>query len=527
MIGRATVGLALAAALVVPLQSVADEPTPTPGPATPGAAASDPAAVALEALETAEDLLAGTPATGTPGLVPDPSTDTESQSDPTTDVTLALLDVRQSLGDLPASEKDRARRLLSRPSSPGPTDTVSYPVGADRAHCSEHFCVHWAASGHHRPDLTDENVNGVPDQVERVAQEAEVVWTKEIDGLGFLPPLSDGTRGNLAPEDRSGLIDVYLGDTGAQGIYGYAETEGWGSRLSGFLVIDDDFEDFATPPLDSMKVTLAHEFLHLSQFSTDVTEDQWLMEGTATWIEEQIHDDINDNRQYLSMCSLRVQQMPLDHPDGWYGNWIFFEHLTKSYGAGIVQEIWHEARSTRVYSFQAIQAALAKHGSCLADDLSRFAGSNTIPAKFYPEGRNYPSARTAGAWTLAWSRPTTGTVRTRIPQLASKSYSIAPHAALSSKWRLRVTIDAPSYSTRAYLVLHRPGSVTQRKPIRLNSSGNASFSVPFHRGSVTKVSVSLSNTSRRFTCDRDTARSCEGVPRDSNRLFRLRATATS
>src|SRR3546814_12631173 len=105
--------------------------------------------------------------------------------------------------------------------------------------------------------------------------------------------------------------------------------------------------DFATPPLDSMKVTLAHEFLHLSQFSTDVTEDQWLMEGTATWIEEQIHDDINDNRQYLSMSSLRVQQMPLDHPDGWYGNWIFFEHLTKSYGAGIVPEIWHEARSTR------------------------------------------------------------------------------------------------------------------------------------------------------------------------------------
>src|SRR3546814_15973972 len=91
---RATVGLARAGALVVPLQTVAYEPPPTPGPATPGAAASDPAAVALEALETAEDLLAGTPATGTPGLVPDPSTDTESQSDPTTDVTLALLDVR-------------------------------------------------------------------------------------------------------------------------------------------------------------------------------------------------------------------------------------------------------------------------------------------------------------------------------------------------------------------------------------------------------------------------------------------------
>src|SRR3546814_5767192 len=145
--------------------------------------------------------------------------------------------------------------------------------------------------------------------------------------------------------------------------------------------------------------------------------------------------------------------MPRYHPEGWYGNGILFEHRTKSYGGGIWQEIWHDARATRVYSFQAIQAALAKHGSCLADDLSRFAGSNTIPAKFYPEGRNYPSARTAGAWTLAWSRPTTGTVRTRIPQLASKSYSIAPHAALSSKWRLRVTIDAPSYSTRAYLVL--------------------------------------------------------------------------
>ena len=42
------------------------------------------------------------------------------------------------------------------------------------------------------------------------------------------------------------------------------------------------------------------------------TEDLWLLETTATWVEEQVYDDINDNRQYLPVSQIYAPNIPLD-----------------------------------------------------------------------------------------------------------------------------------------------------------------------------------------------------------------------
>ena len=47
-------------------------------------------------------------------------------------------------------------------------------------------------------------------------------------------------------------------------------------------------------------MTAAHEFFHAVQFAYDAADDQWFMESTATWMEDEIYDDVNDNLQYLS-----------------------------------------------------------------------------------------------------------------------------------------------------------------------------------------------------------------------------------
>ncbi len=81
-------------------------------------------------------------------------------------------------------------------------------------------------------------------------------------------------------------------------------------------------------------MTAAHEFFHAIQFAYDFTEDPWLLESAATWIEERFADDVNDNRAYLKYGQAARSTTSLDLFDGGglahYGNWVFWEFLSES-----------------------------------------------------------------------------------------------------------------------------------------------------------------------------------------------------
>ena len=105
------------------------------------------------------------------------------------------------------------------------------------------------------------------------------------------------------------MTDVYLADIGDYA-YGYCNTDlppgeyVEGNAVYTFCVLDndysfDEFGDANTPAWSFMQVTAAHEYFHAVQAAYDWEEDFWLLEATATWVEDEVYDDINDNVGYL------------------------------------------------------------------------------------------------------------------------------------------------------------------------------------------------------------------------------------
>ena len=137
---------------------------------------------------------------------------------------------------------------------------------------------------------------------------------------------------------------------------------------SSYCVLDDDFSrrQFGARPIDSLRVTAAHEFFHALQFGYDFREDPWLLESTATWIEESFADPVDDNRRYLRFGTVRRPGVPLDDFSNdryaQYGDWAWWEFLTDRYGEGVVRAVWRRADTVRdapdLFSVAALGAVL-------------------------------------------------------------------------------------------------------------------------------------------------------------------------
>ena len=134
--------------------------------------------------------------------------------------------------------------------------------------------------------------------------------------------------------------DIYLADIGPEALYGYCTTDEplaeneWDAWA--YCVLDNDYaaNEFTTgTPMQNMRVTAAHEYFHAVQFGYDAFEDGWFMEATATWAEDELFDDIDDNLQYLSAGPLGQPWVPLDWFGGshHYGDWIWFRYLSERF----------------------------------------------------------------------------------------------------------------------------------------------------------------------------------------------------
>ncbi|HET7506863.1 MAG TPA: MXAN_6640 family putative metalloprotease, partial [Solirubrobacterales bacterium] len=193
----------------------------------------------------------------------------------------------------------------SRPTdNPDPNrNAYSVPEAKGSPACSQHFCVHWVAEGLDAPNLSDRDGNGVPDFVERVLRVAEHVHQVENEKLGWAEPRSDGRQGS-----HRGKTDVYLSQIGGE-LFGYAAPDrGQGKKgriprhLHGYLVLDNDYSAFEFPgtkPLSDLEVTFAHEYNHILQFGYDAYQDPWFAESSATWMEDQVYNGIDDYLRYV------------------------------------------------------------------------------------------------------------------------------------------------------------------------------------------------------------------------------------
>jgi hypothetical protein len=467
---------------------------------------------AEQALQRAQDVL--------DGVVP------ASAADVDVDPTLALRDLFVALPALTPADRAAAGTMLARPTD-GANDPYGdgYTVPAKRK-CGGHICMHWVPTTEDAPPSTA--------WVNKNLKTMNKVWQLEVGKMNYRQPVKDGNHGG------NGKLDVYLAELGSKGYYGYCAPEyykpGRKREASGYCVLDNDFaqSQFGAPPMDSLRVTAAHEFFHAVQFAYDFKEDHWLMEASSTWMEERFADGVNDNLQYLPAGQVSKPGVPLDtfNPSGveQYGNWVWFEFLSSRFGNGVVRSIWNQAGafpgSGKKYSTQAVTSVLRHHGS-FRSVFARYAAGNITPGNTYAEGKSWPSADVAHSWKLSKSTRTAGAAF-KIDHMASRNVALKPDSSLAGKrWHARIKVDGPGRASSpvAYVVVHRTHGKPITKSVHLNRKGHGSLKVPFSHGRIGRVTVTLANASTRFACHQGTNFSCRGKARDNNRKFDVKVSA--
>ncbi|MEZ0581203.1 MXAN_6640 family putative metalloprotease [Nocardioides sp. MH1] len=436
--------------------------------------------------------------------------------------TLAMRDLFVARPRLDPLEKIVARVLLARP-----TDGANDPGGdgyrgASEKVCGRRICVHYAVRGADAPPSRRWAL--------RTLRVLGSVWDHEVDGLRFRPPPADGKRGG------DSRFDVYLAELGSRGLFGYCTPERRvrGERLaaSSYCVLDDDFakRQFGEPAINSLRVTAAHEFFHAVQFGYDFREDPWLLESTATWMEETFADRVDDNRRYLPYGTVHHPGVPLDDFSNdryaQYGTWAWWQYLTDRYGQGLVRAVWRAAdsvgRGTNLYSVEALAAVLSRHGG-LGRALTSYAVANLSPADSYAEGRSWPSAEVGHPSPIGPDQPK-ATRRVRIDHLAARHVAFRPGSHLSGRWwRLRVHVEAPRRRSAARVVVRRADGSAVAHVLRLDRAGDGDLAVRFDPARVHRVVVTLVNTSTRYDCHEDSLFACGGKPLDDGARYAVRA----
>lgn len=426
-----------------------------------------------------------------------------------------------------------ARRVASYSVTSTPHDTVT-PMTRERAGAvndrpalsgtatvdcgfSPTMCLHYTTAGE------DAVTASYVKQVEATLTHVDGVY----HASGYRYPDADASSGTA--NNPNGKIDVYLQQLGNSDYYGYCTTTApaspRGNRdASAYCVLDNDYADRIykhQTPLHNLQVTVAHEYFHAVQFAYDYTEDSWFMEATATWAEDELYTNINDNRQYLPYGPLGRPSIPLDDDSGGpnvYGDWLFFRYLTERFGGRsgplpvIVRQMWVAAARPGIYSIRAVEAALHGHGTDLRTQFADFADANRHPQTSYSEGRAYHSAAPAATYSLTRVHPRragSGTVH----HLASVTEELR-HGTVRG-WHLHVTVTTttPADSAARVSTWLRNGHVhTVRVPLNRRIG---SVTVPFG-AQVERAEITLVNSSARYRCDTGDVYSCEGTPIDDD-----------
>lgn len=462
------------------------------------------------------------------------------------DATLILRDLALRVRYLESpAERARAAAILSRPTdNPNPDDADNtYGATAEATPvCGANVCIHYVTSGTHAVDPTDGGDPGsTPDYVDAALNVFQNdVWAQEVTGMGYRPPKSDlssDNNGSSSADVTGAKFDVYLADLGDENLYGYCTTDdphfGPGSTYqffdaSSYCVVDNDFDSSQFPshtPLQNLQVTAAHEFFHAVQFAYDAADDQWFMESTATWMEDEIYDDVNDNVQYLVDGPLGKPLTPLDkgatNADPCchvYGDWIFFRFISEKFDATLIQLMWKRADASEDtdggggpdgvgpddFSIQAVGRVLSNSSrGGFRSNFAQFGWMNRVARVngVYDEGaaNSYPqSPLTASANTLSGSNRSRSKSIT-LKHQANAYYEFKRGRGLSSTAKLTLALNLPAKSTGAaasVLVFKKNGSISPFT-LGITSAGDGTFKLPFGSG-VRKVDVVLTNGSTRY-----------------------------
>ena len=282
----------------------------------------------------------------------------------------------------------RRLREAVKTMAPGPTRTaIENAVLATR--CSNNFNVPNTTSSPHFY-IEYSTVEGGLDLADYI-DSLETTWATEIDGFGWAaPPV-------LASNPPPGNLYNVLVANLSPSLYGFVSSSGDHAGLVGDNpnTIWNDVDAYATCMVlnrdysglggqAGLDATTAHEFNHSIQYgygalSGDNAPDIALVEGSTTWMEDEVYDYSNDNYNYLwpDFTSCMGQYPSSSSP---YPYWITFRGMVERYGSGIaggseqvMQDFWEETSKNTYSNLAALNAALNNRGTTLADAYHAYA----------------------------------------------------------------------------------------------------------------------------------------------------------
>ncbi len=358
-----------------------------------------------------------------------------------------------------------------------------------------YFLIHYDTAGPNAVPLDDDDFSEVPDYVENLALYSDSSWRTEVLQLGYLPPPSDGDA----------RYDIYTQEIS---FYGYAQPENpgpaaWGD-FSSYIVVHRDF--FGFPPNNdpegnqkgAMKATIAHEFHHAVQFAYSVSNQTWFYEVTATWMENVVFDDVDDNYNYLSSF-FNQPALPLTNESiHMYGSFIWNEFLAQNFGPDLIRQAWQANISTPATT--SLNNILTGRGTSLKNEFARFTLWNYYTGgrndgNHYEEGSFYPPIAmhsNSGGPIISGNSPALLPLASRYESFSSNSsiekIRLTFSGATGSIWDAHVLLDGPPgiRSNPLFLASNRTGDTTV--------FGVDSFSTVVLIGAQTRISQLTSST---------------------------------
>jgi len=267
--------------------------------------------------------------------------------------------------------------------------------GATHSFSSQHFTIYWGDNTPATDLWADYDKDGVPDFIENTSSILEYVWKKEVDELGFNKPFYDH-------------IDVHIANTGifldgeelslSENTCGYAVYNGYEE----YIVINDYLPtSYFTSPMDILKITLAHEFFHLIQYTYALNFNDlsiWLYEGTAVLMEHIVFPEIPEYiYSYASALTDNPNYGLLDS-GGFipYASSLFFDYIVNKYSLDVIKKIWQNFGNLN--SLESVNQALNDYNTTLKREVYEFyyslennlsAFSNSDILSYYPVKKEY------------------------------------------------------------------------------------------------------------------------------------------
>ena len=236
----------------------------------------------------------------------------------------------------------------------------------------------------------------------------------EITRFGWARPPRDPGR-----SPAKGRYPVRIENLG-NGLYGYVANIAragnnpatpWNDKdaLASCMVLNRNFVPFPGTPLAAMQATVAHEFNHSIQYGYGALSGYGraatvLVEGGATWMEDEVFDGADDNWNYLWPSFTKPMGVYKGFP---YPYWIVLRAMAEPLGTGVAgggediyQTLWEQISKEQSTNLTALNRAFQAKGSSLATAYHRASialrflenCATTAPPYCLQEGPDYPLA---------------------------------------------------------------------------------------------------------------------------------------